>query len=197
MPPLTFANLKQGTVNLREITTRRGSGEAWFTGIEFLDPRGQPLGVVRSGDHLIIRLHFDLKQHIRDFRVGVTIHTELGMMLTESINSETGFEIPYISPGQGHIDFEIDFLNLMPGRYNLSLFLCDAERLHDLLQHCVVMDVEASNFYNSGRGIDPKFGLIFLPCRWKSSSSSETQPLEGAAVKGSAVGFGSGVRSVA
>jgi hypothetical protein len=28
------------------------------------------------------------------------------------------------------------------------------------------MDVEYSNFYKTGKGIDKEFGHVFMPCKW-------------------------------
>lgn len=34
------------------------------------------------------------------------------------------------------------------------------------------MDVETSDWYGTGRGIDPHFGLIFMPARWRTGALS-------------------------
>jgi hypothetical protein len=76
--------------------------------------------------------------------------------------------------GEGHVDLVIDFLNLNPSRYYLSLLLRSAggnderDLDYDILENCIAFDIEPSNYYASGRGIDSRFGLIFLPCRWES-----------------------------
>jgi hypothetical protein len=70
--------------------------------------------------------------------------------------------LPY-SAGKGHIDSEVDFLNLMPGRYHVSLVLGARGLLSDMLDYCGALEVEAPDFYYSGKGIDSRFGIIFLP----------------------------------
>ena len=64
----------------------------------------------------------------------------------------------------------------MPGRYFLSLWLTapDGTR-HDVLEHVAALDIEPSNYYRSGRGIDSRFGIMVLPCRW-DLSGVETAP---------------------
>jgi lipopolysaccharide transport system ATP-binding protein len=167
----TFANARQGSADLTTIPDRAGNGLARFTGLEFLDAAGQPMSHIRSGDQLVIRLHVTAHKRIADFRLGVEVLTELGLRVTATNNRATGNEIPSVSPGDGYIDLEIDCLYLQPGRYYLSLWLGPWENLHDVLQNCVVMDVEPSDYYKSGQGIDPKFGLTFLPCRWKTETA--------------------------
>jgi lipopolysaccharide transport system ATP-binding protein len=165
---MTFANAQHGGACLENIETRGGNGEARFTGVEFLDSGGQPITYVRSGDSITIRLHFRSHTAIQDLRVGLELNTDLGMKLVGSNNWATGFYVPSVSPGEGYMDFEIDFLNIMPGRYYLSLYLGPYGHLQDVLQNAVIMDVEPADYYGTGRGIDNRFGMIFLPSRWKS-----------------------------
>lgn len=163
----TFSKVRSGGVGLREIEDRTGNGQARFTGVEFLDADRQPVSCIRSGDRLVIRTSFETFEPLQDFRIGIEFLTHLGLRVTASNNWATGQDIARVGVGEGYLDLEIDCLPLMPGRHYLSLWLGRWENLHDVLQNCVVMDVEASDYYKSGRGIDPSFGLVFLPCRWK------------------------------
>jgi hypothetical protein len=56
----------------------------------------------------------------------------------------------------------------MPARYYLTLWAQGTGPKHyDILENCMVLNVEGSNYYKTGRGIDSKFGLMFFPCRWR------------------------------
>ena len=60
-------------------------------------------------------------------------------------------------------------MNLVPARYNLSLWISDdshSSRVYDGLDHCVRLDVEASNFHGSGRIIDGATGIVYFPQTW-------------------------------
>jgi hypothetical protein len=35
------------------------------------------------------------------------------------------------------------------------------------LDHCGTLEVEPSDFYNSGKGIESRFGIVFLPFKCK------------------------------
>jgi hypothetical protein len=126
--------------------------------------------MVRSGDKVRIRLHYRAFKRLRDLVIGINIHTELGTLLSASNNWATGDDIPFVEPGDGYVDWVVDMLNLLPGRYYLSLWLGKWENLHDVLKHCVAVDVEPADFYGSGRGIESRFGLMFLPCRWEGAA---------------------------
>jgi lipopolysaccharide transport system ATP-binding protein len=166
----TFASAEQGAADLAAIQTRVGSGEVRFTGLDMLDRDGATLSVIRAGDALTMRLHFQAQTEVRDLHIGVEIRNELGMLMTLNNNWMTALSVTRVPEGSHHMDLEIDFLNLMPGRFYLTLWLKGPDSSnHDLLENCMTMDVETSDYYGSGRGITPKFGVIFLPARWRAS----------------------------
>ena len=95
------------------------------------------------------------------------MYTDLGTLVTDVSNGCTGTEISELPPGDGYVDVEIDFLNLMPDRYFLSLWLHnDGGIIYDNLEYGVAMDVEVSDFYGSGKGITKNNGIVFLPFKW-------------------------------
>jgi hypothetical protein len=161
-----------GTVQFDESYPRTGSGEIRFTALEFLTASGQPAEAVRSGDPLVLRLHYRVREPVRNPHFGVRLYSDLGALVSDLNTWSTGFEVSALVPGDGYLDARVDFLNVMPGRYFLSLW---TQRLgdrivHDLLEHCAVLDVHPSNYYGSGRGLDRRFGLVFFPCTWEVST---------------------------
>jgi lipopolysaccharide transport system ATP-binding protein len=169
----TFAQSSAGTVNLEKIESRTGNGAGRFTHMEFLNEAGETTNYLRSGDRITLRLHYRAHQELRDLVVGINIHNEYGTLVAASNNWATGDDIPIVEPGEGYADFEIDCLYLLPGRYFLSLWLGKWSNLHDVLKNCISFDVEPSDYYGSGRGIDGSFGLMFFPSRWKSCAPQE------------------------
>jgi len=171
----TFAGAGKQGMDLRNVSGRGGSGEIRFTSLEFFGLDDQPLKVIRSGDNLVLRLHYRSEAPVRNPRFGVQIHSDLGTKITSFSTWAAGVEIPDAIEKEGHIDLVIDFLNLMPGRYYLSLSLKGVgSTAYDVLDHCATFDVEATDFYGSGKGIDGRLGIIFLPCRWKTQGMLAT-----------------------
>jgi hypothetical protein len=159
---------QQARIDVGNIQARAGNGEARFTAVEFLSHAGEPVKMVSSGQDMTIRLHYFAKVPIAHPVFILQIFSELGTMLTEMNTWMTDCEIPVLEAGSGYIDLEIDFLNLMPGRYPISVALAGVwPSYYDRLDHCAVLEVEPSNFYKTGKGIERRFGIIFLPCRWK------------------------------
>jgi ABC-2 type transport system ATP-binding protein len=152
----------------------------------FLSEAHETTNYIRSGDKLTLRLHYRANKLLRDLVVGINIHNEYGTLIAASNNWATGDDIPIAEPGDGIADFEIDCLYLLPGRYYLSLWLGKWNNLHDVLKNCISFDVEPSDYYGSGRGIDAGFGLMFFPSRWKSVAPQERAAVGGAWPSGTA-----------
>ena len=163
-----FADSQRTGLDLSQMNNRRGNGDIRYTRIEFLGFDRKPLEVFRSGDSAVVRLHYRAQKSISNNIVfGFRIFTDLGTLVTDLSNGCTGTEISRVPQGDGYVEVEIDFLNLMPSRYYLSLWLHnDGGILYDVLEHSVAFDVEVSNYYGSGKGIDSRNGIMFLPQKW-------------------------------
>ncbi len=167
----TFASAQSGGADLAAIGSRVGTGQARLSGAEFLDTQGQTLNFIRSGDALTVRVRAQLEEMIPDLHVGLEIRNEMGLLLSISNNWMTGPSLVRVPAGAHAFDLDIEALHLMPGRYYLTLWLKGPDsRNYDLLENCLMMDVETSDWYGTGRGIDPHFGLMFLPARWRADA---------------------------
>ena len=156
------------------ISTRRGQADGQIIGLQYLDESNKPKSVIRSGDKLTIRLKYRIHRPIPAAHFGLEVFTDLGTMVTSANTWMTGLQMPILPVGTGHVDLKIDFLNLMPRCYYLTLWLKSATgQMYDALEHCATMEVETSNYYRSGRGIDSRFGLVFMPCQWQASPTIE------------------------
>jgi lipopolysaccharide transport system ATP-binding protein len=165
--------VRQAEYDLSLVQQRQGSGEIRYTRMEYLDRDGQPKKVIRSGDSLKMRLYFQVNKPVTspDFRI--RIYTVMGSQLTTLCTNLSGYETPILYPGNGHIDVDIEFLNVMPDRYYLTLSIFNENEVitsnalsYDKLERCAVLDVEGSNYYNTGKGIDKWWGVMFLPNKW-------------------------------
>ena len=164
--------------DLTTVHNRRGNGDIRFTKLEFLSPDAAPLKFLCSGDPVVLRLHYHALKHVArpDFEVG--IYSDLGTLLTK-FSTWIDYQIEAVSPGAGHLDLVIDCFGFQPGRYYLSLCLkIQGPSYFDVLEHCLQFEVDASDFYGSGKGIDRYFGLVFFPCRWRLSVHHDSDLVE-------------------
>ncbi|MCB1182545.1 ABC transporter ATP-binding protein [bacterium] len=164
----TFATASQGQADLEAIESRGGTGQARVTGFEILDADGDLKNIVRSGDAMTMRVHFRVHETIADLHVGVNVTNDLGALVSGINNWMAGDAITNIAPGRYAMDLDVDLFNPMPGRYHISLWLKTAGQTYDSLENCVTLDVDTSDWYGTGRGIDSRFGQVFLPARWRA-----------------------------
>ena len=162
----TFVGAQKTSLDLSTTETRGGSGAIRYTGIEFLNTDRQPRDFLCIGDSLVVRLHYHGKERIQNPHFGLEIYTELGTLVTSINTWSTGFEIPHLPQGDGHIELEVDSLNLIPGRYYISLWLASVGLSYDRLDHCTILDIESSDFNQTGRKITSQFGIIYVPSKW-------------------------------
>jgi lipopolysaccharide transport system ATP-binding protein len=161
-------------LDLGAIRERSGTGAVRFSKMEYLNADDDGRHVVHSGDALTVRLHYECQRDIPDLHFGLRIFSNLGVLITEVTTWATNQEFRLAPKGRGNIDVEIDFLNLMPGSYYVGVWAASFGEWHDVLDNVVKLDVEPSDYYGSGRGIEARFGIIFLPYRWFVSGGSSS-----------------------
>jgi lipopolysaccharide transport system ATP-binding protein len=165
----SFGATEQNSLDLTGIRERKGTGEAHFLKMEFLNDEGGP-NIIHSGESLKVRLHFECVRDIPDLHFGLRIYSSLGVLVTEATTKATNEEITLARKGRGSIDLEIDFLNLMPGTYYIGAWAASIYVAYDYLDNIAKLEVEPSDYYGTGRGIDARYGLVFLPYQWKLQS---------------------------
>ena len=166
----TFAQAAASGTDLRAVEPRRGTGEARYTKLEMLSPDGKPISVIRSGDGVMMRLHYEAFKTLSQAHFGVEVFTHLGTLVTSFSTWLTGFNIESVPKGEGYIDVHVPTLPLVPDRYYLSLWLASVGPKYDHVDLCATFDVEAADVHKSGRQMDERFGIVFVPSQWKHPS---------------------------
>ncbi|MFZ2006015.1 MAG: ABC transporter ATP-binding protein [Stellaceae bacterium] len=164
----SFADAGSAETMLESSETRIGNGQIRFTRLEYLAPDGRPCLVTRSGDPLVLRLHFDAKTTLQNVSFGFRLYTGLGTLITETCNVLQGISIPKVEPGGGYVDVALEALNLLPAKYSLSLWVTD-ERGHQIYDGDAraALEVEAANIYASGWLPDSRQGIVFFSQKWR------------------------------
>jgi lipopolysaccharide transport system ATP-binding protein len=163
----SFADAGDGGTELSNPDGRPGDGRIRFTRLEYLSPDGTPCLTMRSGDPVMLRLHYRATIDMRNVSFGFRLYTGMGTLVTETGNLLQGAPFPKIMPGTGYIDVTLDALNLLPARYLLSLWATDerGQIVYDGDARAV-FEVEAANVYPSGWLPDSRQGIVYFPQRW-------------------------------
>jgi len=163
----TFVGTTDTQNDLSSFEPRTGSGDIRYLRIEFLDKEGRSRAFTRCGDTFRVTLHFKATKPISNPHFGLELYSETGTLITSMNTWSSGFEIGDLKAGHGSVDLEIESLNFMPGRYYVSLWISKIGIAYDRIDHCAILDIEESDFYGTGRGLDKRlFGLVIMPCEW-------------------------------
>ena len=125
--------------------------------------------MTRTGDALVLRLHIDASTTILRVSVGFRLYTDLGLLVTSASTWQNGVEVPAVPAGAGHLDVELPCVNLVPGRYSLSLWMSDGpymSHVYDAIDHCATIDIHAGAHDKWGGNIDGRYGIVYLPRTW-------------------------------
>ena len=116
-----------------------------------------------------VRLSFQVNEPVPEPHFGVQILTGMGTRVAGPNTWASGYAVPKLERGEHSLDLRIEALNLMPDRYYLTLWAGPVgQNVYDQLELCASLEVETSDVYGSGRGLDHKGWILFLPCEWST-----------------------------
>lgn len=159
----------QGTIDLKEVENRAGTGEARFLGLEFLDASGQPPSAIRTGEPLTIRLRYEILEKVKGPYFGVTFKSEFGSVIAHPNTWSSGVDLGAVEPGLYTIDLVIDRMHLMPGSYPITLWVNrhGDDSAMDWLEHCTVLEVAAPSAEVLPRALKRRAGTVLLDATWR------------------------------
>ena len=157
---------------------RKGDGRVRFTEVRLRDLEGAGLRSVPMGQPFSIQLLFARRHgRLRSPRFVIVVSSAMGQKLTRLSTQEAGFVPPDIG-GNGSVAVEVSQLNLLPGRYYLTVHVQDQDGVVDRVEHACALDVSESDVYGSGKIPPADRGfLTFCHGRW-SSDYAETAVYE-------------------
>ena len=110
--------------------TRRGSGEALVERVELLDAAGTARTSFRTGDAVVLRLHYDARVRIENPVFGWSVEALDGTYLWAH-HSRDGQMEPDAIEGRGSVDLVVDHLPLQPGVFDVSASVVAHDCVHE------------------------------------------------------------------
>jgi len=100
-------------------THRNSTGELWIAQIALENASGCPAAQLRIGEDFRLRIRFEIRQPVREIRIGVGFNTLEGVRIATMHHTDSGGELLSRSPGVYEISLKT--VNpLLPGRYVIS-----------------------------------------------------------------------------
>jgi ABC-type polysaccharide/polyol phosphate transport system ATPase subunit len=148
---------------------RWGSGLVEIVGVRFLDGQGQQQNEFRTGETLVARITYRARERVESPSFGVALHRSDGTHVTGPDTATTGFHIDYIE-GEGHIEYVIDNLPLLPGEYQFTATAYDHYSIHPYDHHHRMY-----TFKVKPGSTDESEGVISIPCTWRHRRLKESE----------------------
>ncbi len=139
-----------------------------ITDIQLLNPSGELIRELGTGDPLVIRLFYRAQCRFVFPAFVVSIKDNHGVEITRlSTMPISGYFIKELY-GEGYIDLSLAFLPLTGGQYYLDIGLARANvEFLVKFEEVVSFDVMSRDVYKSGLAIDQQRGLIVLAHKWE------------------------------
>jgi len=145
------------------------TGDVQITGVTFLDKDGEETTLFHTGQPLVVRIAYSARKSLERPVFGLAMYTENGTHLNGPNTRFSDLEIPSIE-GTGHVDYRIDELPLLAGRYDVTVAVTGAE-MTDIYDH----HHRAYSFtVQPTPGLPERWGLLYIPASWSFHPDSET-----------------------
>lgn len=141
---------------------RWGTGEAMVDRVEVLGPQGPMTEEgLRTGDRVVLRIHYTAHSRIPDPNLGITMDTAEGEHLWACFSRDQGARLPDLQ-GPGHVDITIPSLPLQKGQYSVHAGIVGTgpDDVVDFVREIAWLTVGAGSGLDSG-------GPVSMSARWQ------------------------------
>ncbi len=139
---------------------RWGSGEVRIEKAEILGAGEVATDVFRSGDRFMVRMWYRAHHAVEAPAFGISFYDEQGFRINGPNTAWSGAPLARVH-GRGCVDYVVEALPLLPGRYELTVAIYDRyvthpfDHWHRMASFVVIPD-----------GTERQDGVVFIPCRW-------------------------------
>jgi lipopolysaccharide transport system ATP-binding protein len=150
--------------SLNERTDRTGSGHVRFLSVLLEDNSGSSVSAFQCGAEAVLNLGMEntTKDKLRNVRVALGIEDEMGQCITVLDTMLVGADNLNLPPGRGSVRVTVLKMALIPGRYRLILWSSVSDVVADWIKNAATFDVEAGDFYGTGRLPPHREGMFLL-----------------------------------
>ena len=139
-------------IALEQRPDRRGNQSLTFIGVELRDSAGATVPRVQCGQPVTLALHYRChgETDLTDVYTAVGVHGRFDENLFDLTNELNGFRFERI-PREGTFLCHIPRLPLQPGSYSFNVYCAAGSELADWVLNAGQIEVEAGDFFGSGR----------------------------------------------
>jgi lipopolysaccharide transport system ATP-binding protein len=155
------------SIPLAERSGRGGNQTLKFVEFELRNSNGIPISRAYSGQDVILALRYEssTKEVLRNVNVYIVILGKFGEPLFQLSTNVSGSKFESVPP-HGVILCSVPHLSLQPGRYSFSIYGNVDTEDADWVPNAGVIEVEAGDFFSTGRLSHPDRGLFLVRHSW-------------------------------
>ncbi len=161
-----------GGAALAERLDRTGDGSARFTAVRLVAANGSESAEFPMGSIVTFEAEYEALSEIRDPTFGFIISDSIGtvIMRAYSFESYRGGVPDIRGPGLQRVRVSFPHFPLMPGRYQVHLWLSRHSHAVDYVQSATAFDIVPADVYGTGRAPDNNNGgYCFATHGWEFS----------------------------
>jgi lipopolysaccharide transport system ATP-binding protein len=128
---------------------------------ELIGGDGRPTAIFYCGQPFVVRFWYYAPHKVESPAFGISIHDEAGNRLNGP-NTVWGNAGPASIQGRGLIEYVVDELPLLSGRYDLTVAIYD-----QLVSHPFDHWHRMATFTVLPGRQEPQDGVVYIPCRWE------------------------------
>jgi lipopolysaccharide transport system ATP-binding protein len=153
---------------LGERSDRTGSGDVRFVSVSLEDHNGSNLSAFQCGAEAILHLAVEnrTESELRNAHISLGIDNEVGQRVALLDTMLVGTDISGLPPGYGSVRVVIPRMALIPGRYQLTIYSTVNGIIADWIKNAAVFDVEAGDYFGTGRLLLDEQGMVLLDHRF-------------------------------
>jgi len=149
---------------LSERKDREGNGKLRFEYFRVSSGNGNDAAVFGARTH--IEIAYNGTAPLRNVHIAVGIFSQFGQGTLYLSNELTGNTFQEV-PAHGVFQCEFDKFPLLSGVYTVNLFCSINGIVADWVKDAARLNVEAGDFYGSGRAVPAGYGSVAVPHDWK------------------------------
>ncbi|HOP47873.1 MAG TPA: ABC transporter ATP-binding protein [Desulfobacteraceae bacterium] len=157
-------------IPLNERTDREGNGSVRLTSIFVSNRAGN--SSISCGDCLRIKIGYTALEKLSRTSFSVRIYDQFNQPIIFLNNELTG-ELPDTLSASGFVTCITNPINITPGLYIVNLSVWVGGERADRVQHAYEFNVEADDFYGTGKWISRQESLCLLKQEWRVEENSD------------------------
>jgi lipopolysaccharide transport system ATP-binding protein len=130
-----------------------------------LSSGGQPSASIRMGDPLEFTLEYDCGHRPVDLKLGITVEDQRGVQVVSFTPTCQAPGLLRNSRSAGAAQCAVPEITLVEGRYVVHVF-CDDGRGAESVEAAGEFEVLPADVFGTGRGPEPRHGVVYMPCQW-------------------------------